>query len=122
MLLINLAGVLLIAFIIWWFWLYKAQHKLAAVGNKSSDELTIVVQDGVFQPATIAVPADTEITLQFMRKDATLCAATLLFPDFEISTELPINKNVAVNLPKMKKGTYPFHCQMQMYKGELFVK
>lgn len=117
MMLINLLGLLLIAVIVWWFWLFNEKDV-----SMSDNDITITVKDGVYQPARIKLPAGEPTTLRFLRKDASPCAATVLVPDFEISTELPLNKVSALVLPALSKGEYPFHCQMQMYKGILVVE
>lgn len=115
--LINIAGLALIALIVWWFWLYKPKE--VEVGK---EDLTIVVDAGTYQPSRIKIPADKPVTLQFIRKDASPCAEMVLFPDLDISDTLPLNKNKGIQLPALKAGVYPFHCQMQMYRGELSVE
>ena len=49
---INLAGLILIGLIVWWFWLYKAQSTQIKDGS-----IKVLVKDGVYQPANITVPA-----------------------------------------------------------------
>ena len=115
MIFINILGLSLIVLIIWWFWLYKP--KGVAV---SEEGIVVTVENGVYQPARIKLPARKPVTIQFLRKDASPCAATVLIPELEIAEELPLNKSRAIRLPAMNKGEYAFHCQMQMYKG-LFV-
>lgn len=122
MFIINLLGIGLILLIIWWFWLYSAKNEQKISENKTNGEISIVVQDGVYQPSTIALSPNTGTTLKFTRKDPSPCAATVIFPDFEISEELPLNKTIEIALPMMEKGKYVFHCQMQMYKGYLIVE
>lgn len=117
MMMINIAGLLLIALIIWWFWLYKSDEVLA-----SDTEISIIIENGTYQPSRIKVPADTEIKIYFIRKDVSPCSATVLIPDFEIAEELALNKTTVVSLPPLEVGEYPFHCQMQMYKGTLLVE
>lgn len=117
MLLINLVGVSLIALIVWWFWLYKpASVELAAGGQ------TILVADGVYQPAHLKLPAHQPVTVEFLRRDASPCAETVVFPDLELSASLPVGKPLSLALPGLAPGVYPFHCQMQMYRGELRVE
>ncbi len=117
MLFVNLLGVLLIAGIAWWFWMYRAPD--AAVATQGIIE--IVVENGVYVPARVEVPAGQPTTLRFLRKDASPCAGTVLFSDLNISEDLPVNKSrdIVVNPPTA--GIYPFTCQMQMYRGELRV-
>ncbi len=118
MMIVNIVGLILIAFIVWWFWLYKPVEKIA----DNSSEISIIVNNGVYQPARIKVDAGKAITINFLRKDDSPCAATVLFPDFGISEELPFDASKTVTLEPMVAGEYPFYCKMQMYKGVLVVK
>jgi plastocyanin domain-containing protein len=117
MLIVNLAGLALIGLIVWWFWLYKAQE--VAVDDAA---MVIVVENGTYQPARILLPANQATQLHFLRKDASPCSEMLIFPDLDISESLPVNKSRAIALPPLAKGEYPFHCQMQMYRGVLKVE
>lgn len=117
MMIINLVGIVLIGLIIWWFWLYKPTKAV----DSSVENITIVVNDGVYQPSRIKVSADKKTTLRFLRKDGSPCAATVIFPSFELSEELPIDIKKSVVLPPMASGEYPFHCPMKMYTGTLIV-
>ncbi|GAA0691191.1 cupredoxin domain-containing protein [Marinobacterium maritimum] len=117
MMVINLLGLLLIALIVWWFWLYRESAAEMDVG-----EITIEVQDGIYAPAHIRIPAGQPAKLNFLRKDPSPCASVVVFKDFDISEELPLNKTRQVELPPMKPGHYPFTCQMQMYRGEVIVE
>ncbi len=117
MMLINVLGLGLIAVIAWWFWVY--QPRTTELGK---DDLLIVVENGIYQPARIKLPADQSVSLVFLRKDASPCSEMLLIPDLQVSETLPFNKTKRVDLPPMKKGEYAFHCQMQMYRGQLTVE
>ncbi|MAT95407.1 MAG: plastocyanin [Halioglobus sp.] len=117
MLLINIAGVALIALIVWWFWLYKAREVAL-----DDDDLVIVVENGTYTPARIRLAANQAAELHFLRKDASPCSEMLLLPELEISESLPMNKSKSIKLPPMAEGEYDFHCQMQMYRGVLKVE
>ncbi|MDV6250986.1 cupredoxin domain-containing protein [Vibrio sp. EA2] len=116
MIIINLLGLLLIGLIVWWFWLYKAKEVTADKGV-----ITIKVENGTYEPSRVRVEAGKPITLRFLRKDASPCAATVVFADFDISEELPLNKNKDVFLLPGAPGEYSFTCQMQMYRGTLII-
>jgi plastocyanin domain-containing protein len=116
--LINLTGFLLIAGIVWWFWL----HKPAGVAIANEQPLIVTVADGVYQPAHIKVLAEQPVQMAFLRKDASPCAESVIFPDLDLSYELPVNQPVMINLPPLKPGQYEFHCQMKMYRGQLRVE
>ncbi|AFT67321.1 MULTISPECIES: cupredoxin domain-containing protein [Cycloclasticus] len=116
MMIINLLGLLLIALIVWWFWVYKPQ---AVSVDKNT--VTVVVDNGTYEPSRIRLVAGQDTTLRFLRKDASPCAATVVFADFDISEELPLNKPKDISLPPLASGEYSFTCQMQMYRGALIV-
>lgn len=117
MLLVNLLGFVLIALIVWWFWLYRE-----ATDTTPASTRVITVDNGIYQPARIRIPANQAQTLTFLRKDKSPCAETVVFPKLELSETLTVDQAVQVQLPALKPGVYAFHCQMQMYKGELNVE
>lgn len=117
MLLINIAGLALIALIVWWFWLYTPKGEVNANAG-----LVIKVQNGVYDPARFKIAADKATTIYFERVDPSPCAETVIFPDLQISESLALNKKSRIDIPALSAGTYPFHCQMQMYKGVLHVE
>ncbi|GLQ30258.1 cupredoxin domain-containing protein [Litoribrevibacter albus] len=118
MMIINLLGLALIALIIWWFWIYQPKNEsLEAVQHQP-----IKVANGVYQPAFVTVPANQEATLSFIRTDESPCAETLVFPELNISETLPLNHVIEIKLPALTPGSYTFHCQMQMYRGQIRVE
>lgn len=113
---INLAGLALIGLIVWWFWLYRPPEVAL-----QDEVLEIIVEDGVYQPARLRVPAGRPVSLRFIRRDDSPCAETVIFPGLDISASLPVGRPTRVQLPAMETGEYDFHCQMQMYRGVLKV-
>lgn len=114
MLFINLAGATLIALIVWWFWLYKPKE--TELNDKG---LVIILENGIYSPARIKVAAGNAIDVTFMRKDPSPCAETLLIPGLDVSETLPLDKEKVIHLPALEPGEYAFHCQMQMYRGQI---
>ena len=117
MLLINIAGFALIALIVWWFWLYKPKE--AELGE---NDLVITVENGTYSPSRIKVPTGEPVEIKFIRKDQSPCSETLLIPELQISDTLPLNKLKTIQLPALAAGEYAFHCQMQMYRGQITVQ
>jgi len=115
--LVNLAGALLIALIIWWFWLSEPRAERVASGVTD-----IVVDGGVYTPARIEVTAGQPVHLRFLRKDASPCAEKVLFDGLGVAVDLPIGQPVEVTVTPKTAGEYAFTCQMQMYRGTLVVK
>jgi plastocyanin domain-containing protein len=115
---INLTGLVLIAFIVWWFWIFKNRSEARVEGNL----LEIVVDSGVYEPSVIHAKAGQEITLRFVRKDSNPCAEKVLFDDLEISADLPLGTPYDLTFTPEKKGEFEFTCQMAMYRGKLIVE
>ncbi|KZX61349.1 plastocyanin [Alcanivorax sp. HI0033] len=117
-LLINLAGLLLMMGIVWWFWLSNSTGKSQAV---SDQDTTIVVADGVYKPATLHARAGETLTLHFDRRDPSPCAEQVVFHGLDVSEFLETGSITTVTLNNPPAGEYRFTCQMQMYQGRLIV-
>jgi plastocyanin domain-containing protein len=117
MLLINLGGLGLIVLIIWWFWLYAP-----AASNQAKNDLIIVVENGIYSPSRLILPAGIATTVTFIRKDPSPCSETVLIPSLQLNENLPLDKAQSIDLPPLEKGEYSFHCQMQMYRGVMIVQ
>lgn len=114
--LVNIAGIVLLIFIVWWFWL--SQPKTVRASGKVID---IKVADGVYTPAHIEIAKDQDVTLRFQRFDVTPCAEIVRFDDLGIRLELPLNEPIDVHLHVETPGQYVFSCDMKMYQGTLIV-
>ncbi len=116
--LVNLAGIAVIGLIAWWFGLSrpKALHAVGAA------PLEVLVNDGVYTPASIEVAAGKPVTLRFLRKDPSPCAEKVLFDELGVSADLPLGKPVTVTVTPAKPGEYEFTCQMRMYRGRLVAR
>jgi len=114
---VNIAGLVLIGLIVWWFWLSKPKTQRATSGV-----IDVLVEGGVYTPARIEVAASQPVTLRFLRKDPSPCAEKVLFGDLGVSADLPIGQPVELTLTPKEPGEHAFTCQMQMYRGTLVVK
>ncbi len=116
--LVNLAGVAIIGLIVWWFGLSRPKAQRAA----GAAPVDVLVNDGVYTPASIEVPVGKPVTLRFLRKDPSPCAEKVLFDDLGVGADLPLDKPVTVTVTPPKPGEYEFTCQMRMYRGRLIVR
>lgn len=115
--LINLLALGLIGFIVWWFWLAKPRH--VQVGQKMID---VIVDAGVYTPASIEVKQGQTVVLNFIRRDASPCAEKVVFADLGMSADLPLGESKKIELKLDDAGEFDFTCQMGMYRGKLIVK
>jgi plastocyanin domain-containing protein len=116
MIIINLIGLLLIGFIVWWFWIKKPLSL-----KVSSNNVEIIVENGIYTPSRIEVKSGQAVKLSFIRKDPSPCAEKVIFDELNLSYDLPMNKPVVVDFKAEKAGEYAFTCQMKMYVGSLSV-
>lgn len=114
---VNLAGILTIIVIVWWFWL--SVPKARKIKGKIVE---ILVENGTYAPPRIEVEAGTPVTLRFLRKDASPCAEKVVFEQLGISADLPIGTPTDITIELPEPGEFDFACQMQMYKGSIVAK
>lgn len=118
---INAAGLFLIAVIAWYFWGPKKSGSSAEVGSSGYQEIQIRVKGG-YAPNTIFVQAGKPLRLEIVREEKTACSEMIVFPDFQKSMVLPYGKRMTIELMPDRPGSYPFTCQMGMYRGTMVVK
>ena len=114
---VNVSALLLIIFVIWWFFGSRPKAKFVGIDVP----IRIAVKDGVYDPSHVQIPAGKQVTLYFVRHDATPCADTVVFAQLNASYALPINQTVEVIIPPQEPGEIDFTCQMGMYRGKLIV-
>lgn len=117
-LLVNLIGLILIALIVWWFWLGDK----GTSQKVTEDTVAIDVDGGIYDPAQISIDVGQGVTLRFTRHDASPCAEMVVFPELGISEALPVGKPYDIPIKVNKPGQYEFTCAMGMYRGKLTVE
>lgn len=116
-LIVNVTGLLLMAAVIWWFWLAGKRKAIQA----SEGVIEIRVANGVYAPDRVAMAVGIATTFRFVREDPTACAEVVKFDGLSISRELPLNKAVDLSIRYDEPGEYEFTCQMGMYRGQVVV-
>lgn len=106
---------------------YAAKNSVAknSVVKDSIAKKTIElkVTDEGFEPSSIEVAPNTEVTLKITRVTNSTCAKQIQVPSLKIKHDLPLNKTVTVNLGKLNQGEIKFGCAMDMMvSGVIFVK
>jgi plastocyanin domain-containing protein len=120
-LVVNLVGVAVSAWIVWYFWLWKRASVAARSGEHGYQEIDVTVRGG-YEPAAIVVKAGRPVRLNFTRREASLCGEELVIPDFGKRAHLPENVTVPVEITPAQPGEYEFTCGMNMYRGRLIVE
>lgn len=118
---VLLAGILLIGFIVWFFWLKRAKGIRAAETSGGYQEAMILVKGG-YTPDTIIVSRGRPVRLNFRREETASCSDKVVFEHFGKSAELPTGELVAVELMPKEAGEFAFACPMGMFHGRLIVE
>ena len=120
-LIVTILGVLLVAFIVWFFWLKRAKGVRAAETSSGYQEVMILVKGG-YTPDTIIVRAGRSVRLNFRREETAGCSDKVIFADFQKSADLPTGEVVTIELMPKTPGEFSFACPMGMFRGRLIVE
>lgn len=120
LLVVNAVGAALIAWIVWYFWLYRKEGvKVAEVGGVQ--EVPITVKGG-YTPDVIVVKRNRPVRLLFNRQESSLCSEMVVLDKIGRSAKLPEGETVAIEFTPQELGEIPFQCQMGMLRGKLIVQ
>ncbi len=118
--LVNVAGLSLIAAIVWYFWLYRKEGvQVAEVAGVQ--EVPITVKGG-YDPDVIVVRRGKPVRLLFQRQESSLCSEMVVFDKIHRSAKLPEGETVAIEFTPEEPGEIPFQCQMGMLRGKVIVR
>ncbi|OGB92622.1 MAG: copper-transporting ATPase [candidate division NC10 bacterium RIFCSPLOWO2_12_FULL_66_18] len=119
--LVNLIGLGLIGFIVWFFWLVKTKGVRAAMTSAGYQEQMVLVKGG-YTPDVIVVERGKPVRLNFVRQESASCSEMVLLPAFNKSAKLPEGETVPVEFLPKESGEYEFACQMGMLRGKVIVE
>ena len=119
--LVDLIGLGLIGFIVWFFWLVKTKGVRAAMTSAGYQEQMVLVKGG-YTPDVIVVERGKPVRLNFVRQESASCSEMVLLPAFNKNANLPEGETVAVEFLPKDPGEYEFQCQMGMLRGKVIVE
>ena len=119
--LVDLLGLALIAFIVWFFWLVKPKGVRAAATASGYQEQLVLVKGG-YTPDVIVVEAGKPVRLNFVRQESVSCTEMVLLPAFNKSAKLPEGQMVPMEFLPKEPGEFEFACQMGVIRGKVIVE
>ena len=75
-----------------------------------------------YEPTALKLRKGIPARMTFLRTTDATCVKEIVFPDFNIRRQLPLNQQVVVRFTPQKRGTFTFVCGMNMMRGELIVQ
>jgi plastocyanin domain-containing protein len=93
-------------------------HAAAATEEK----VKVQVTENGFEPSEIKVKAGSHVILQVTRTTDATCATAIQVKEKKIKKDLPLNKEVSVDLGTVKKGDVTFACGMDMISAHVIAE
>src|SRR3990172_1124136 len=118
---VDVVGLALIGFIVWFFWLKKTKGVRAPLTSAGYQEQMVLVKGG-YPPDVIVVEAGKPVRLNFVRQESASCSEMVLLPAFNKSARLPEGETVALEFVPKESGEYEFASQMGMFRGKVIVE
>ena len=75
-----------------------------------------------YEPATLRLRRGVPARITFLRTTDETCATEVIFPDYGIKRELPLNQPATIRLTPTRAGEFSFTCGMKMQRGNLIVQ
>lgn len=75
-----------------------------------------------YEPASLRLRRGVPARVAFLRTTDGTCAKEVVFADYGIRRELPLNKTVVVSFTPTRAGEFSFTCGMNMHRGKLIVR
>ena len=116
----DVAGVVAIAWIVWFFWLSRRRGVQVAESG-GVQEVRVRVKGGC-DPDLIVVKKGKPVRLHFTRQESALCSEMVIFDRIGRSAKLPQGETVTIEFVPDKRGEIPFQCQMGMIRGRVLVE
>lgn len=117
---VNVIGLGLIAWIVWYFWLYRKEG--IQVGEVDGVQQVPITVKGAYNPDVIIVKRGKPVRLSFNRQESSLCSEMVIFDKLGQSAKLPEGKTVNIEFTPQEPGEIPFQCQMGMLRGKVIVQ
>lgn len=84
-------------------------------------KVSVTVNEDGFSPSSIHAKKGEPLMIEFTRTSDHTCAKSVVFPEINVSKDLPLNTAVAVHVPTDQARTLTFQCGMGMYKSSVMI-
>lgn len=88
----------------------------------ASQYIKLDVTEKGFTPSEIKAKSGSHVFLKVTRKTDVTCATQIKVEDKKQKIDLPLNKEVTIDLGTPKKGEIRFACGMDMLTGHIIVE
>ncbi len=93
----------------------------SASAVSASGKVNVTVSGDGFVPSSITAKQGEPLTLEFTRVSDKTCATQVVFPELNVTKDLPLNGPVRIEVPTQTARKLTFQCGMGMYKSSVVV-
>ncbi len=86
-----------------------------------SQSAKVVIGNYGYEPASLRLKRGVPAKVTFLRVSELTCATEVVFAEYGIRRDLPLNQAVTVSFTPRKAGEFAFTCGMNMHRGKLIV-
>lgn len=90
-----------------------------ASAEEAPKAISLTVTENGFEPSEVKVKPGTHVILKITRKTDVTCATQIQIKEKKIKKDLPLNKEVAIDVGTLSKGDIRFACGMDMVTGHI---
>jgi plastocyanin domain-containing protein len=87
----------------------------------SDGQLRVEVSSEGFFPTSLELPEKRPATVIFRRTSEAACAHAVVFPELKLERELPLERDVAVEIPASVSRSLGFQCGAGEHRGKVLV-
>lgn len=95
---------------------------VVALKDELPSAVTVSVTEKGFEPDVVEVKKGVPVRITFIRKTDKTCATDVVFPEFGITRNLPMNEPVVIEITPQKSGAVVFACGMSMIRGSVVAR
>jgi hypothetical protein len=97
----------------------KEIPKDTASGEASGGLPRVEAGEDGYMPAVVKLGKDRRVI--FHRSTDNTCATEVVFPKLGLKKDLPLNKDVEIEIPASAHGELDYECAMAMHKAKLII-
>ena len=90
--------------------------------NDQTKKVVVNAENHGYKPETVTFKQGKPAKLKFIPSDNMGCMNEVVFKELGIDEKLDGKKEVTVDIPTDKPGTYNYACGMDMFHGKVVVK
>ena len=118
---INLRHKSFVVFLLATTFLFLPFDSAGQTTRKRPQAARVVIGAYGYEPASIRLKRGIPARVTFLRTTDSTCATEVVFADYGIRRDLPLNQAVTVSFTPRKAGEFSFTCGMNMHRGKLIV-